>query len=186
MRSLNERPDVQEKIRAHLVSDSNPFRGETGDEIRARCTETHRAMGFPNLNRGNGHGPTEPQALLADLLGRGWKMELSIRTGMRRGCGWPTAYKVDIGHPLLKIAIECDGHSHRTKRIKEVDARQDELLTSKGWIVLRFWNREILEETERVLAEIRSSISRRRAGTTSPVGSSSTTATTLQPSPTPT
>jgi hypothetical protein len=67
----------------------------------------------------------------------------------------PTHYKVDIGIPSLNLAIEVDGNSHKTKKWKFLDKRKTEILELLGWKVLRFWNQEIDENLERVVAKIK-------------------------------
>jgi very-short-patch-repair endonuclease len=56
--------------------------------------------------------------------------------------GYPSHYKIDIAEPKQKIAIEVDGNSHHSR--KALDTKKDAKLRSLGWIVLRFWNRDIL------------------------------------------
>ena len=50
-----------------------------------------------------------------------------------------------------KLIIEADGGQHGDST---VDARRTELLEAKGWKVLRFWNNEILSNTEGVIQTI--------------------------------
>ena len=95
---------------------------------------------------------TVPQTLLADRLG--WPTEVSIKTGMKRGLGYPTCYKVDIGNVGLKIAIEVDGGSHGTIINRARDVKRDALLNGLGWIVLRFKNRVVMDSIEDVLSTI--------------------------------
>ncbi len=49
-----------------------------------------------------------------------------------------------------KLIIECDGGQHT----KEKDKVRDEFLRSKGYTVLRFWNRDIFLNLQTVLAVI--------------------------------
>ncbi len=49
-----------------------------------------------------------------------------------------------------KIIIEADGGQHGSDR----DARRTHYLESLGWKVLRFWNHDILQETDAVLESI--------------------------------
>jgi hypothetical protein len=59
--------------------------------------------------------------------------------------GYPTNYKVDLGNIETKLAIECDGHKHKSPKERLIDAKKGEKLASLGWTVLRFWNQQILE-----------------------------------------
>jgi hypothetical protein len=118
-------------------------------ETRAAVSASLRRVGHrpPIADKGgNGTGPTAPQALLANRLG--WPMEVPIRTGMKRGSGYPGCYKVDIGNPEMKIAIEVDGGSHATIINRARDVKRDALLSGLGWTVLRFKNRAVMDSIE--------------------------------------
>lgn len=147
MRRLRQRPDVQEKLTAHLSGETNPFRDPA---VQAKSRAVRREQGYPMLTGGNGRGPSAPQALLAARLG--WPMEIAIPT--KRGRPYPKCYKVDIGLPELRIAIEVDGESHNSAVGQARDAKKDALLTELGWRVLRFPNRRVLRETDAVVAEV--------------------------------
>jgi hypothetical protein len=45
-------------------------------------------------------------------------------------------YKVDFGLPENKIAIECDGPSHRKFKQRELDRKKDQVLKALGWRVI--------------------------------------------------
>jgi len=68
---------------------------------------------------------------------------------------------VDLACPELKIAIECDGQSHKSKQQKSRDRIKEQMLAEKGWLVMRFSNQEILEQTETVLRQIAAATSQR-------------------------
>ena len=90
-------------------------------------------------------------------------MEVAVPTRMPRASGYPTAYKVDIAHPMLRLAIEVDGNSHGVIQRRAQDAKKDALLSSLGWTVLRFSNREIASGTSACAQEVLSTISMLRA-----------------------
>lgn len=147
MVKLRQRPDVQAKLTAHLQGDTNPFRDPA---VQAKARLAAREAGYPGLTGGNGTGLTVPQALLCARLG--WPAEIVIRTG--RGRPYPTSYKVDIGSPELRIAVEVDGQSHRNPGARARDAKKDALLTELGWTVLRFPNARIVKDLDAVVAEV--------------------------------
>lgn len=60
----------------------------------------------------------------------------------------PLHYKIDIANPVKKIAVEVDGGSHSATRVREADERKDAFLTSHGWRVFRFSNREVMADLE--------------------------------------
>ena len=51
-----------------------------------------------------------------------------------------------------KLLVELDGESHLGSEAR--DARRDAYLAEHGWIILRFWNTQVFEETEAVLEMI--------------------------------
>jgi len=60
-------------------------------------------------------------------------------------------YIVDFVHFAEHLIIECDGGQHNES---SSDRRRDAWLQQQGFRVLRFWNHEILNETESVLTSI--------------------------------
>ena len=111
-------------------------------EVRALVSTKLRAMGWgPVVRCGNGKPlPIHQQALAAAL---GWEMEVVIKTGKPRESGYPTCYKVDIGNVDLKVGVEVDGFSHCALTRRDQDKKKEELLSSFGWLVLRFTNLEV-------------------------------------------
>jgi len=72
--------------------------------------------------------------------------------------GWPfrrqhpiPPYVVDFAAVDAKLIVEVDGGQHAES---EKDERRDAFLASQGWRVLRFWNNDVLANTEGVLASI--------------------------------
>lgn len=57
-------------------------------------------------------------------------------------------YFLDFYCPSLKLAIELDGSQHKNQ--SAYDARRTSFLESKGIIVLRFWNNEVLQAIDSV------------------------------------
>ncbi|MGQ3671813.1 endonuclease domain-containing protein [Xanthobacter sp. TB0136] len=113
---------------------------------RERMATTLRSTGHrPSVMGGNGRGMTEPQRLLLQKLGGGWIAELTVSTGVRPGNGIPGHWKIDIANPELMIAVEVDGSSHASTKVRERDARKDEFLASKGWSVFRVSNARAVE-----------------------------------------
>ena len=64
-------------------------------------------------------------------------------------------YIVDFYCPKLRLVIEIDGSQHDTKEALEYDKIRAELLNSFRIKVLRFKNREVMDNTEQILKEIR-------------------------------
>jgi very-short-patch-repair endonuclease len=64
-------------------------------------------------------------------------------------------YVLDFYCPLEKIAIELDGEIHNLKDVKEYDQNRTEYLDSSGIKVLRFKNKSVFDETNKVIGEIK-------------------------------
>jgi very-short-patch-repair endonuclease len=62
-------------------------------------------------------------------------------------------YIVDFVCHEKRIVIEVDGGQHATE--KEKDNERDNWLNGEGYVVLRFWNNEVLKNIEGVLEVIR-------------------------------
>lgn len=56
-------------------------------------------------------------------------------------------YFVDFGHPVARVALECDGWKFHQDRQK--DAERQQAIEAKGWTVYRLWGSECLRLRER-------------------------------------
>lgn len=144
------------KRSAHLRSGSKSAQREldrirrlnpmSNPAVREKCSRRLKAMNHrPSVRGGNGQGMTGPQAMMLAILGDSWRAELSVSLG-KRTPGYPTHYKLDLGNAELKVGIELDGNSHRSR--KALDRKKDAKLASLGWTVLRFWNHQIIDWIE--------------------------------------
>ena len=57
-----------------------------------------------------------------------------------------------------KLAIELDGGQHNTELTIHKDSKRTDYLQSQGITVLRFWNNDVLQNTESVLQQIYSTL----------------------------
>ena len=90
--------------------------------------------------------PTEAEAALWAML-RGRKLE-----GLRFRRQHPTVgYIVDFICLEAKLVVEADGEHHAEN---DADRVRDEKLRALSYRVLRYWNREILDEPDAVIADI--------------------------------
>ena len=64
------------------------------------------------------------------------------------------SYIVDFVSMEHRLVIEADGGQHGSKK----DEQRDAWLKMQGFTVLRFWNNEILQQTDAVLEKIRLTI----------------------------
>ncbi len=129
------------KYASQRMKTNNPM---TDPQAKAKMQKKLKARGWGTGQRGGNGELTIPQKKLAAALG--WETEVAIPTGQPRGSGYPASYKVDIGNPTLKIAIEVDGVSHKLPARRLEDQKKTALLEALGWTVLRFWNAEIMAD----------------------------------------
>ena len=67
-------------------------------------------------------------------------------------------YIVDFACIEAKLVIEVDGGQHGERNTQ--DGERTLWLESEGWKVVRFWNNEVLENTQAVLNVIHASLSK--------------------------
>ncbi|MBA1147979.1 DUF559 domain-containing protein [Ectothiorhodospiraceae bacterium WFHF3C12] len=60
-------------------------------------------------------------------------------------------YVVDFVHFSAMVIVECDGGQHNTGT---ADKARDRWLQRQGFTVLRYWNHQILNQTDLVLEDI--------------------------------
>jgi very-short-patch-repair endonuclease len=88
---------------------------------------------------------------------------LWFRLRDRRLGGWKfrrqmllNGFVVDFCCPDAKVVIEIDGGQHVARR--EQDARRTANLEASGYLLLRFWNNEVMRNVEGVLQSILSTL----------------------------
>lgn len=151
MTALNKK-NASGRMKAH-----NPMQDPA---IRERMKNTLKEIGHkPAIRGGNGKGPTEPQLMLMNALKKFYpEMEYAIPTKIPKGNGYPTCYKVDIAIPDAMVAVEVDGFSHCSLERQMADRKKEELLSSYGWKVLRFMNRQVTEHLEECVQTVECTI----------------------------
>jgi hypothetical protein len=127
--------------------------------VKARATkEKNGTLHMWKGERGGNGKYTIPQIHLYEALGSGWVLEYPIPTGynQKQGKGmYPTCYKVDLGYPQMKVAIEVDGPDHKLKNIALIDAKKVQLLETLGWKVLRFTNEDIMTNCSSIVSQVK-------------------------------
>ena len=83
-----------------------------------------------------------------------------LRAGRLNGSRWRRQYSIgnyilDFYCPKSHLCVELDGKEHFTMQGDTADYDRTEFLKSQGVTVIRFENREIWEDINRVLAAIR-------------------------------
>ena len=84
-------------------------------------------------------------------------------------------YVADFVCPALKLVVEVDGGQHGIK--VEKDAARTAWLESQGYSVIRFWNNEVMDNIEGVLATVREEVAALLAMRTAPPSTSLRSAT---------
>jgi hypothetical protein len=146
-------------LRRHIV---------TWDELW-RCLILHAARGRNGIARYRRilvkrHGKRVPGMKIAAMA-----LELLIDCGLPEPAAevpvFGGKYKIDLAYPDLKIAIECLGKiGHLNDRSFEYDpARRNELLLD-GWIVLEITWQRLIDQPEKVVAEVLAAIKLRSVG----------------------
>ena len=67
-------------------------------------------------------------------------------------------YVVDFACRKARVVLEVDGSQHAAASIE--DDRRTAWLASRGYRVLRFWDNQVLTETDEVLESIRAALAR--------------------------
>jgi very-short-patch-repair endonuclease len=108
---------------------AKPSTHQNAKELRRKTTEAEQKLWALLRNR--------------QLKGRKFRRQHAIAN-----------YIVDFYCHECKLAVELDGYHHKNDDVKEYDKARTALLNEYGITVLRFWNEEIIEETEAVLEKI--------------------------------
>ena len=116
----------------------------------------------PFIQGGNGRSATVQQLKLYNELikyDNSFEMELIEKTNpYTEQFNSPRHYKIDVASRIHKLAIEVDGSSHNSLKVKECDNRKDKLLSLKGWKVLRLSNSQIDNELQNCVQTVLSMI----------------------------
>ncbi|MFZ1640105.1 MAG: DUF559 domain-containing protein, partial [Candidatus Contendobacter sp.] len=143
---------------------SPPGRGAGGEgtkpAIRANAPIPTQFLDFARQLR---RQATDAENLLWRLL-RGRQI---ANAKFRRQHSFPP-YILDFYCHELKLAVELDGGQHNEEVGRRRDARRDEYLAGHGIRVLRFWNNDVLRETEAVLEAIYAAVVEHSGGVPSP------------------
>lgn len=148
------------KISSLRMKKSNPMmQNDVRDKVSKKLKEIKHK---PYQQGGNGRGATIHQLELYNELVKyddSFQLEYIIRTlKYRNELNTPTHYKIDVASSYHKIAIEIDGSSHNSKKVKECDQKKETVLGLLKWKVLRFSNHQIQEDTMNCVRKVLSTI----------------------------
>jgi len=65
---------------------------------------------------------------------------------------WLSGYVADFYCPEARLVVEADGGQHDQQR--DYDARRSQALEQEGFRVIRFWNNDVIDNLDGVLAAI--------------------------------
>jgi very-short-patch-repair endonuclease/restriction endonuclease S subunit len=151
-------------VRAKMNLPSPSGRGAGGEGTtpapRANAPVPTKLLDFARQLRGQA---TDAEALLWRLL----RDRQIANAKFRRQHPYPP-YILDFYCHELKLAVELDGGQHNEDAGRRKDARRDEYLAEHGIGVLRFWNNDVLRETEAVLEAIYAAVVEHAGGVPSP------------------
>lgn len=114
---------------SHLHLDSSSQTMEYARKLRQQMTEAEEKLWSLLRNR--------------QLKGRKFRRQHAL-----------AGYIADFYCHECKLVIELDGHFHKDQHAKEYDEARSRLLSEYNITVLRFWNRDVMEKTEKVLEKI--------------------------------
>ncbi|RWB77251.1 MAG: endonuclease domain-containing protein [Mesorhizobium sp.] len=77
------------------------------------------------------------------LMGLGFRRQLPV-----------AGYIVDFACPHKKLIVEVDGSQHGDAGRAEADATRTKRLEQDGWIILRFWNDDVIRDIDNVCQHI--------------------------------
>ncbi len=124
---------------------------ELRGHLSAKTKALYRAgvLKSPLATLGNGQAPPPYENLAWVLLEPlGFQRQYCVASDH---AGPP--YKLDFGHPELKLDVEIDGTQHAETRIQERDRERDAHLASLGWRVIRIRNHTVSAALMKILAK---------------------------------
>ena len=96
------------------------------------------------------HYPTKAEVLLWQRLN---KRQLDDYRFFRQYSAGP--YILDFYCPKLRLAVEVDGARHAQEEDKAYDEERTSYLQTLNITTVRFWNQEVIERMDSVVAKIR-------------------------------
>lgn len=160
--------EIREKM--SLIAKTQIRRPEDTDGLRKYWLEHHERQGEwlkgkPSWNRGKHLSEITKEKLRAARLkqvipSKDTKIEVAVQNGLNsKGIKYEKHYPVlgqpDMAIPEKRIAIFCDGtYWHSLPKAVERDARVNKKLMEDGWTVLRYSDKEILNEPDSVIQKI--------------------------------
>ncbi len=128
---------------------SPPLAGEREEAVPQGEGGHNRKRRLTALSRKLRKNPTEAEKRL-------WAMIRADQTGVRFRRQYSIGpYIADFASPAAKLIIEVDGGQHSESA---ADLERTRFLEQKGYRVVRFWNNDVLGNTQGVLQTIREAV----------------------------
>jgi very-short-patch-repair endonuclease len=125
-------------------------RVETGNSTNQTPTTPHDQRDPTSFARALRKSSTDAERLLWSRLRAGRCEGLKFRRQQPIG-----RYIVDFVCLERRLVVELDGGQHALPEDRRKDCERDAWLEKEGYTVLRFWNNEVLANTDGVLEVIR-------------------------------
>jgi very-short-patch-repair endonuclease len=147
------------KIKAIAVQQAqrapSPLRGEGGGEgVPASKSKVELAK---RLRRDQTDAERTLWFQLRDRRLNGWKFKRQVQIDK---------YIVDFICAEVRLIIESDGGQHVAR--SEHDAARTKVVEAMGYLVLRFWNNDVLQNVDGVLESVVDTVNQQAAVTPSP------------------
>jgi very-short-patch-repair endonuclease len=95
-----------------------------------------------------------------------WKLREMNRNGFHFRRQVPIhGYFADFAEHGAKLVIELDGEQHGADEHRERDILRDRVISVEGYLVMRFWNHDVLRNLDTVVEAILREAERRRPPT---------------------
>jgi very-short-patch-repair endonuclease len=169
-------PDVVERLRLRVTAlpltvveaSARPGGAKLMDSALQRHVDLGDLWRAHLRNKGRYGSPASRRLLQAASDGaRSAAERLLVKLLREAGItGWRTnypvaGYKVDVGFPASKVALEADGWAfHSDQEDFQIDRERQNAITLLGWQVLRFTWLDLVEYPQRVIAIIRGALRR--------------------------
>ena len=125
----NHNPGLTKEYLSQLHHDAKPSTHEHARELRQKSTEAEQKLWALLRNR--------------KLKGKKFRRQHAIAN-----------YVLDFYCHEAKLAIELDGNFRKEADANEYDGTRTSSLNEIGITVLRFWNEEVINHTDKVLQKI--------------------------------
>jgi len=127
---------------------TSPCKGQVDREASGRGSRFSRTRSMTVRAKKLRLNMTEAESRLWRVLRRGQLNNLDFRRQHPVG-----PFTLDFCCPSLRLAIELDGGQHAAQQ-KQADERRTRFLAEKNIAVVRYWNNDVFDNLQGVLADL--------------------------------